>query len=327
MKILVVDDEPLFCELIKAELATCGYSDVRIVHSGVEALKLVRAEKEPFDCFLLDINMPGMDGIQLCSSLRLEPAATDAPFIMVTVRSELESVDKAFAAGATDYITKPISHRDLLGRMGMAAGMVRERAARKAAMATEDRHERFSFEDAVRLEADHSCLDYLAMQNYVLKLGSMRMFSHVVIGFRVANASELFSMLGDIEFKDVMSDVAEIIVEALRTSDAIVSYAGSGAFVALARRYPGVDTDDLFDQLQARLAALNGWYSNLGQIPVRLDVGSPYYRGLLSFLTPTEVLDEAVEGAWKPIFTAGVENERVAGGPKRIRAQVGGKRR
>ncbi|MES0862537.1 response regulator [Ruegeria sp. SCPT10] len=305
MKILIVDDEPLFCELLKAELSACGHTNVHSVNSGAEAISSIKTAETPFDCALLDIDMPGIDGIELCRLLRFEPLTADIPLVMVTARSEVESVDKAFAAGATDYLTKPIDRRDLRGRMTMASAMARERVARKTTLANNKKTEQFPFEEACRLEAEYACIDYLALQNYVLKLGSMRMFNHVAIGFQVANARELFLTLDNSAFRETMSDIAEVIVEATMSGNPITSYAGSGFFVVLFDRHSATCPERLADQIEQRLQILNGWYAQLGQLPVRIKIGAPISRGLVSLRSPVEILEKALINTKKPITTLG----------------------
>ncbi|KIC45960.1 hypothetical protein RA28_09935 [Ruegeria sp. ANG-S4] len=305
MKILVVDDEPLFCDIMTAELSACGHKDVHTANSGADAINLVRSADIPFDCALLDIDMPGINGIELCGLLRSEPASAEIPLVMVTARSGVESVDKAFAAGATDYLTKPVNKLDLQGRMTMASAMARERAARKLALADSEKKESFRFEDACRLEVEQACMDFLALQNYVLKLGAMQMFSHVAIGFQVANARELFLTLENTAFRETMSDVAEIIIEATMSGDAIVSYAGSGYFVALLNRQSDIGFEGLTDQIEPKLQSLNGWYADLGQLPIRIKVGAPVSRGLVSFLSPEDALERALENTKDPMAVLG----------------------
>ncbi|MES0824957.1 response regulator [Ruegeria sp. SCP11] len=295
MKILVVDDEPIFCDLISVELAACGFKEVCAVNSGAAAISLVRENSSPFDCILLDIDMPGMDGIELCRLLRAEPSTTGLPIVMVTARSEVESVDKAFAAGATDYLTKPVDRRELQGRMTMASGMARERAARKAVLMQNTTTNALSFEEPFRLQIDHSCMDYLALQNYVLKLGTMRLFSHIAIAFQVVNAWQLYQTLDNSEFQGTMSDVAEVIAEVLVINDAIVSYVGSGFFVALAKRIPEVSVEEISSQIEMKLQTMNDWYSNLDQMPVLMKIGTPNARGIVNFLSATEILDTALQ--------------------------------
>src|SRR5581483_1837469 len=100
VRILVVDDDPQIRRVMRMTLVSHGYmvSDAR---SGEEALDAVRAGK--FDLMLLDINMPGIGGLETCRLIR---ASSDIPIIVLTVRSAEKDKVEALDAGADDYITK-----------------------------------------------------------------------------------------------------------------------------------------------------------------------------------------------------------------------------
>jgi two-component system KDP operon response regulator KdpE len=113
-RILVVDDEPQIRRVMRTTLVASGY-EVSEARSGEEALEKVRAER--FDLILLDMNMPGMGGIEACRAIR---TGSDVAVIMLTVRnSEQDKVD-ALDAGADDYVTKPFSTPELLARIRAA---------------------------------------------------------------------------------------------------------------------------------------------------------------------------------------------------------------
>src|SRR6266481_786810 len=112
--ILVVDDEPQIRRVLRSTLAARGYviTDAR---TGEEALEWVR--KKPPDLVLLDMNMPGMGGIEACREIR---RASDAPIIMLTVRNAERDKVSALDAGADDYVVKPFSIEELLARIRAA---------------------------------------------------------------------------------------------------------------------------------------------------------------------------------------------------------------
>lgn len=113
-RIIVADDEKDIRELLEYSLKKEGYK-VKVAADGNEVLKLV--EKGIPDIFILDIMMPGMDGIELCRKLR-EDARFDNSFIVIlTARGEEYSEVAGFDAGADDYITKPIKLRSLARRL------------------------------------------------------------------------------------------------------------------------------------------------------------------------------------------------------------------
>jgi two-component system KDP operon response regulator KdpE len=112
--ILVVDDEPQIRRVLRATLSSHGYV-ISEAKTGEEALEL--AGKQRPDLFLLDVNMPGMGGIETCREIR---RGTDAPIIMLTVRNAERDKVLALDAGADDYITKPFGIEELLARIRAA---------------------------------------------------------------------------------------------------------------------------------------------------------------------------------------------------------------
>jgi adenylate cyclase len=112
-KILVVDDVPQNVRLLEAVLTSNGYA-VTAASSGQEALEKVIAE--PPDIVLLDIQMPGMNGYEVCRRLREDPATRFLPVVLVT-SSDSEVRVNAIEAGADDFITKPFNKQELLARV------------------------------------------------------------------------------------------------------------------------------------------------------------------------------------------------------------------
>ena len=297
MKILSVDDDPFFLEIMKTELTTLGYSNFDQVSSGAAAIAKVQSEQVPYDCFLLDIDMPGMTGVELAAHLRAEPAVVaGVPIIMVTARTEMESVDKAFAAGATDYLNKPLSRRELRGRLQMAEKLTGERAARVAA-GQNAQNPMPEVGDAIRLEHAPAFMDFIAMQNYVLKLGSMRMFKRIAVGVNMPNINDIFATKNAVGIEDTLTDVAELLVEVVGNGPKVISYAGSGNFVMLLNRVASFDQAGIAEQLGLKLATLAEWYGAVGEIAPTLRLGAPVSRGLISFMTPEEILMAAIQSA------------------------------
>jgi two-component system, OmpR family, alkaline phosphatase synthesis response regulator PhoP len=113
-KILVVDDEPSITNLVSAYLKPEGY-EVYIAADGNAGLKAARAFKP--DLIILDIMLPGMDGIELLSRLRRE---SEVYVIMLTARTEETDKIVGLSVGADDYVTKPFSPRELVARVKAA---------------------------------------------------------------------------------------------------------------------------------------------------------------------------------------------------------------
>ncbi|WP_372809068.1 response regulator [Pontiella sp.] len=117
IKILVVEDEAPIQELLQFNLERSKYR-VKVVDSGEEALT-VAAQFQP-DLILLDIMLPGADGLEVCKRLKADPKTTRIPIIMLTALCEEADVVAGLELGADDYITKPFSPRVLLARVKAA---------------------------------------------------------------------------------------------------------------------------------------------------------------------------------------------------------------
>ncbi|MCR4430072.1 MAG: response regulator transcription factor [Tepidanaerobacteraceae bacterium] len=113
-KILVVDDEPHIVELVRFNLEAGGFKVFEAV-DGQKAIELAQSEKP--DLILLDLMLPGIDGLEVCRILRQQKPTQDIPIIMLTAKSE--EIDKVLGLemGADDYITKPFSPRELTARV------------------------------------------------------------------------------------------------------------------------------------------------------------------------------------------------------------------
>jgi len=111
IKILVVDDEPSILKLVTAYLESEGY-DFLTAEDGISALKAVKSYRP--DIIILDVMLPGMDGIEVLGQLRRE---SDAYVIMLTARSEETDKIIGLSVGADDYLTKPFSPRELMARI------------------------------------------------------------------------------------------------------------------------------------------------------------------------------------------------------------------
>jgi two-component system, OmpR family, KDP operon response regulator KdpE len=110
-RILVVDDDPQIRRAMKATLTARGY-EVSDARTGDEALDKLRSEA--YDLILLDVNMPGSSGMEICRVIR---STSDVAIIMLTVNNTEKSKVEALDAGADDYVTKPFSMPELLARI------------------------------------------------------------------------------------------------------------------------------------------------------------------------------------------------------------------
>lgn len=111
LSILVVDDEPMTRDLLRLMLGRVGFEVIE-AGDGLEALE--RVEEHRPDVMILDVMMPKLDGYGVCERLRAQKETADLPIIMLSAKTHLTAVEEGLRAGATRYLSKPISRTDLL---------------------------------------------------------------------------------------------------------------------------------------------------------------------------------------------------------------------
>jgi CheY-like chemotaxis protein len=110
--VLVADDDEDILALVDAALGKAGY-DVRKASNGAEALELVRTLRPSIA--VLDVAMPELDGMEVLRFVRADPETADLPVILLTARAQEDDVRLAYAEGASKYVRKPFSPRELVG--------------------------------------------------------------------------------------------------------------------------------------------------------------------------------------------------------------------
>jgi two-component system, OmpR family, alkaline phosphatase synthesis response regulator PhoP len=116
-KIAIIEDEPDISELLVYNLEKEGYAVIRSFDGG-EGLKLIRQERP--DLILLDLMLPGMDGLEICQALKQDEQTRHIPIVMITAKSEESDVIVGLQMGADDYVTKPFSPKVVLARVKAA---------------------------------------------------------------------------------------------------------------------------------------------------------------------------------------------------------------
>lgn len=240
LRLLVVDDEPSILEVVKTALETLGNYNVSVASSAHEAIEIVDNSDDPFDCFLLDIQMPDVDGIELLREIRSLPEYTDTPVLMLTAMSDRTYIDQAFLEGASDYVNKPFDFLELRSRIKCAHELVEARreteSSQRCASDLKSKLSRgqfFAFDDPISLIGAARALRYIEFDNYVAQLARRKLFSSQAISVMLQDAELFYNLAGCESFRKAISDVAECIQRATDGMECVFSYRGKGIFLVI----------------------------------------------------------------------------------------------
>jgi DNA-binding response OmpR family regulator len=114
-RVYIVEDSADIAELIRHYLERAGH-ETTVFGSGRDGL--IAARRNPPDLVVLDVMLPGLDGMQVCQALRAEPSTSRVPILMLTARGEEADRVRGLELGADDYVTKPFSPKELVARVG-----------------------------------------------------------------------------------------------------------------------------------------------------------------------------------------------------------------
>lgn len=136
MSLLVVDDSAVNRRVLEATLRIEGFGEIISASCAEEAFRILRlterVKNTDIEIVLMDVLMPGIDGFEACRRIKAAPEFADLPVIIVTAMAERDAIERAFEAGASDYISRPISRVELHARLKLALTVRREKAARQA---------------------------------------------------------------------------------------------------------------------------------------------------------------------------------------------------
>ncbi|KIN77117.1 Response regulator receiver domain protein [Sulfitobacter mediterraneus KCTC 32188] len=234
MKFLIVDDDPVILDLLTEILSGYGYEDLVTATGAEDALNILHKQDAPFDCLMLDIQMPGMDGIELCRTVRQMPDYAETPILMITAMSDKPYIDYAFAAGATDYTVKPFDVVELMsrvrnvernnphGRMGMF-----DPTGRGATPKT-------GYDYPVPVTGSvNGFIRMTVLENYARSIQKQRIFAMVAFAIHIPELKEVHESTTSARFAKVLTGIARAISETLLGTQAFMSYIGEGKFLCI----------------------------------------------------------------------------------------------
>jgi DNA-binding response OmpR family regulator len=277
MKILAVDDELSILELIPLLAARVGYPNVEVAAGAREALQLLSEADPAFDCLVLDINMPEMDGIELCRTVRQMDRYRRIPIIMLTAMSERQYVDAAFQAGATDYATKPFDLTELGSRLRLANELL---LARRDAERLRTASERLSVEQnghnqAIDIAGVPNLVELATLKSYLGQLSRAGVTNSQIMAVAVDHWQDVHAKGTADEFEYALREVASAIGSVMVTSIVFLSYVGNGTFLVVSSSAEELDIQQMEGDIQFWLDERNLQYDN--GIPMNFEIvmGAP----------------------------------------------------
>ncbi|MFX0543255.1 response regulator [Roseovarius sp. S4756] len=256
MRILLVDDDPIIRDLLSASLVREGFTDLTLAQSGVQALQLVTDQEIPFDCYLLDIAMEQMDGIELCNALRQRPECRSTPIIMITSGQASDLMERAFGAGATDFLRKPLDHIEVVGRLKTAMLLVeatkKDQRARQALCTLMSHAEELDLIDPsapCRFPDVRGMIDYLELENRLLRLEDGQ-YQMSLCRVQISSLSYLAEVAGTTTVVQLLYSLSWKISETISNERHWFSYIGAGRFVCCAMGKPSPVSSSLQGRLE-----------------------------------------------------------------------------
>lgn len=259
MRILAVDDDPIILGLIPRIAAEVGCADTTISSSGAQALALLEQSFRPYDCLLLDINMPGIDGIELCGRIRRIPAYRDTPIIMLTAMKDVDHLDRAFRAGASDYISKPfdviafgtclrtVQDRILLSQVDTVS---QDAVAATGSGVREDAG--WTVPVPGTIAGTEALIEHTALQNYLTRLSGAALSGAYVMAVGVERRA------GPAEAPVALAPVVAAIGTLFTKQPCVLSYVGDGQFILVSNAADLPDPVALERAIEDRLHGPDG---------------------------------------------------------------------
>jgi PleD family two-component response regulator len=274
MKILAVDDDLFILELLQLMVARAGFADISTATSGEIALDMMSKGDEVFDCLLLDISMPGMNGIELCGLARSIPAYSNTPIIMLTAMTDKGHIDGAFIAGATDYAAKPFDFVELDARLRAAEAMI---GSKKTDQTQSDLTQKQPsvLSEVVQIKRIDALIGYNAFRNYLAQLSRAGLAGSQVIAVKIDDIETIYAKASADEFLYALTEVADAISDSIKTNGYMMAYAGNGTFLVVSNKASMESSVEMEAEIQNFLDERDTEYDNSDPLDIEVAIGNP----------------------------------------------------
>lgn len=264
MRILAVDDDPIILDLLERCLPAAQNYTVHRHDTAESTMELIKSARIPYECILLDINLPGKDGIELCQMLRRMKCYQSTPILMITGSQELGVMQRAFDAGATDFIRKPLNSVELRARI-LSAGLLNDSMTSALHSQAElSRLTQIKFDEMLNLDVA-GVLDFMALENKMLRFPA-GCYAMSLFSLKVTDVYGIYRTVKPLLYRECLKICAAAAAAVLKDLSAHMAYGGNGQFVGVITGRGRVNFQALNDEFDAQVAKL--WDSEATGVPV-----------------------------------------------------------
>jgi len=212
------------------------------------------------------------------------PVYQRSPILMITAMSDKTYIDRAFFAGATDYVTKPFNVVELGARIKTAESLIEawgqtasatQKTASGAAGVYSNGDKTYTLAEKLPIHDVEGVIDYVALENYVSQLSRGLLFGSTILAFSIADIERIFKSTSAFDFEALITDVSEAITFCLKLTQHLVAYAGNGTYVCITGAGEKIIPDVLQADLRDVLDVMDLCYSDGRSILLSVHAGDP----------------------------------------------------
>ena len=261
-RILIVDDDQSLGAAVSLVFEAGRFGKVVHTTSAEDAYALLALDEdsdgcEPrFDVILLDLMMPGVDGIEACARIRTTRCYRDVPILMFSGMNEIESLNQAFLAGANDFLSKPVKNIELLARVRSAMRLKRELDRRRAREGELLKAARKDMPDIADLIDDELGIPGKEGFAVTMRRAVENERAYGLLALRLADVPGLRREAGEDAARDLIDRAAAVVISTPAPLGWLLFSHGDGLFMVAARKATAQQVSLLGKQIQAAVALL-----------------------------------------------------------------------
>ncbi len=246
LRVINVEDDPVIAQLIRAFISSMEGFDLTHFDTA-EAAEEALLDGAEADLFLLDIDLPGISGLDLLTRIRQMPQFTETPILMVTLRGDERAVTDAFARGSTDYLQKPLNPLEFQSRMRIferLAGMQRQGTVAPTAA---------SEQESLIRGVTNTYRPFDVFCNFVATLSRIESAKFQFLAFGITGVAEWQDYKGDEVVDDIMAAMATALAVSFKSDLQLVTRLSHGVLIAACAGQDMVESDQIQEAFEHEL--------------------------------------------------------------------------